>query len=61
MRPDGVATADDVTRLVPRLVWRGVHGMLRRPRAGAPDAAGAPSADVAPGPDAALDGSAAGI
>ena len=41
VRPDGVATADDVTRLVPRLVWRGVHGMLRRDRPGTPDAAGA--------------------
>ncbi|WP_225873340.1 TetR/AcrR family transcriptional regulator [Cellulosimicrobium composti] len=50
VRPDG-ATADDVTRLVPRLVWRGVHGMLRRSR---------PSAD-AQDDAAALDGSAAGI
>ncbi len=32
VRPDGAASADDVTRLVPRLVWRGVHGMLRRTR-----------------------------
>ncbi len=30
VRPDGSASADEVTRLVPRLVWRGVHGMLRR-------------------------------
>ncbi|MCB7136629.1 TetR/AcrR family transcriptional regulator [Cellulosimicrobium marinum] len=36
VRPDGTTTADDVVRLVPRLVWRGVHGMLRRPSAGAP-------------------------
>ncbi|WP_251153146.1 TetR/AcrR family transcriptional regulator [Cellulosimicrobium sp. Marseille-Q4280] len=32
VRADGAASADDVTRLVPRLVWRGVHGMLRRTR-----------------------------
>ncbi|MBM7819109.1 AcrR family transcriptional regulator [Cellulosimicrobium cellulans] len=63
VRPDGTASADDVTRLVPRLVWRGVHGMLRRPRAGAPDAAGTSMSGVAPEPDAdaALDGSTAGI
>ena len=30
VRPDGAASADDVTRRVPLLVWRGVHGMLRR-------------------------------
>ncbi len=40
VRPDGGATADDVTRLVPRLVWRGVRGMLRRPPSGAPSAPG---------------------
>jgi AcrR family transcriptional regulator len=36
VRADGDAAAVDVTRLVPRLVWRGVHGMLRRTRPGAP-------------------------
>lgn len=30
VRPESTATAEDVTRLVPQLVWRGVHGMLRR-------------------------------
>ncbi len=40
VRPDGGASADDVTRLVPRLVWRGVRGMLRRPLSGAPSAPG---------------------
>lgn len=38
VRPDGAGTADDVTRLVPRLVWGGVHGLLRRP---GPHASGA--------------------
>lgn len=36
VRADGDAAAVDVTRLVPRFVWRGVHGMLRRTRPGAP-------------------------
>lgn len=36
VRADGSTSADDVTRLVPRLVWRGLHGMLRRARPGAP-------------------------
>ncbi|OLT48350.1 hypothetical protein BJF88_16850 [Cellulosimicrobium sp. CUA-896] len=45
VRPDGAAGAEDVTRLVPRLVWDGVHGLVRRPggpRAGATGAVDAP-------------------
>ncbi|WP_265520775.1 TetR/AcrR family transcriptional regulator [Oerskovia flava] len=30
-REDGAVSEEDVTRLVPALAWRGVHGMLRRP------------------------------
>lgn len=29
--PDGSPTREDVASLVPRLVWGGVHGLLRRP------------------------------
>jgi AcrR family transcriptional regulator len=44
VRPDGAATAEDVARLVPRLVWGGVHGMLRRPGDDLPGTAVVPGA-----------------
>jgi AcrR family transcriptional regulator len=60
VHPDGAATAEDVARLVPRLVWSGVHGLLRRPGASPADGTdGAGRAASAAGDETAAPGDAA--